>query len=121
MPPYSRRRRIWVLARRSRLGVSKRVLCSKVRGVSRWKPRWGSWAWRACGSATGNFSSISAACIGEVYGLRGCKTRALLWFCGFFEAIADGEAQAVVGGKRAEDDGDAAAVEVAQAGEEGVG
>ena len=45
----------------------------------------------------------------------------LLRFCGFFEAVADGEAQACVIGNRAEDGGHSASIEVAQAGEEGLG
>ena len=50
-----------------------------------------------------------------------CKTRALLRFCGFFEAVADGEAKAGRFGERTENDGDAATVEFAQTGEEGMG
>src|SRR5215472_10042365 len=64
-------RRISRRARRSREGVSKRVFCSKVRGVSRWKPRLGRRDWKAAGSERGNFSSISALCMGEVYGGAG--------------------------------------------------
>jgi len=57
----------------------------------------------------------------EYTGRVQCKTRTLLRFCGFFEAVADGEADAFGIGKRAEDDGDAAGVELAQAGEEILG
>jgi hypothetical protein len=49
------------------------------------------------------------------------KTRVLFLFCGFLKAVADGVAQAVVGRKGTEDDGHAAAVEISQAREEGLG
>ena len=50
-----------------------------------------------------------------------CKTRILLRFCGFFEAVADGRAQAVVWRKWAEDDGNVTLVEFAETSEERVG
>ena len=51
----------------------------------------------------------------------GCKTRALLCFCGFFEAVADGRAQAVVWRKRAEDHGNVTLVEFAETSKERLG
>ncbi len=41
--------------------------------------------------------------------------------CGFFEAVADRETEAVGGGQGAEDGGDVAVIEFAEAGEEGLG
>ncbi len=49
-----------------------------------------------------------------------CKTGDSLRFCGFFEAVADRETEAVGGGQGAEDGGDVAVIEFAEAGEEGL-
>ena len=50
-----------------------------------------------------------------------CKTRLLLRFCGFFEAVADGAAKAFIVGEWAEDYGNSVAVEFTETGEEGLG
>ena len=53
--------------------------------------------------------------------LTRCKTRTLLCFCGFFQAVADGEAKAFGFGHGAENDRYSAGVQFTKSGEESLG